>query len=82
MLDVTSSEKLMWPLRETRGIRSLFRAIYLNLQVRIKTMGEARCTWRVHDVKKIRFASGVRQDHCDGGALDTHSSLLRKKTQK
>lgn len=39
MLDVTSSEKLMWPLRETRSIRSLFRAIYLNLQVRIKTSG-------------------------------------------
>lgn len=47
-----------------------------------KNIEEARCTWRVHDVKKIRFSSGVRQDHCDGGALDTHSSLLRKKNTK
>lgn len=37
-------------------------------------------TWCVHDVKKIRFASGVRQDHSDGGALDTNSSLSGKKT--
>ncbi len=35
-------------------------------------------TWRIHDVEKVGFASGVWQDHCDRGALDTNSSLRKR----
>lgn len=35
-------------------------------------------TWCIHDVEKVGFASGVRQDHCDRGTLDTNSSLWKK----
>lgn len=76
ILDVTSSEKLMWPFEKDKRRRVIFKAFYLSLRGRKKTMQRlSGCTWCVHDVKKIRFASGVRQDHSDRGTLDTNSSL-------
>lgn len=42
---------------------------------------EVPCTWCVHDVEKVRFASGVGQNHCDGGTLDTNSSLWKNSTK-
>lgn len=79
MLDVTSSEKFTWPLRETRGLTSLSVMLHQNRHSGIKALSRHN-TWCVHDVEKVRFASGVWQDHCDRGTLDTNSPLEKKKT--
>lgn len=42
---------------------------------------EVHSTWCIHDVEKVRFASGVGQNHCDGGTLDTNSSLWKNSTK-
>lgn len=39
-------------------------------------------TWCIHDIEKVRFASGVWQDHCDRGTLDTNSPLWKNSTKK
>lgn len=77
MLDVTSSEKFTWPLKETQSSITFCydtsKHTFTNQNIQV-----THNTWSIHDVEKVRFSSRVWQDHCDRSTFDTNSSLWEK----
>lgn len=48
---------------------------------RNQSIQQTHNTWCIHDVEKVRFASGVWKDHCNRGTLDTNPPLWKNSTR-